>query len=368
MKNRDTQVEKKGSFLEGKRVCVCVTGSIAAVQSIKIVRELRRFGADVYVALTGEAAQFITPLSLEWASSHPILTESSGLAQHLFQFDMYVVAPATMNTINKFSLGIADNFVLSILASAWGRGEKIYFVPVMHEDLFNNPVFQENLTSLRARGGGVLVSDMESCNEGKFKIPSYETIVAQVCHFMNKRNSRVLLTAGPTRSYLDNVRYIQNASTGRLGSTLADYFYRSGIDVDVVYGPGTTTLSAWIQTYPVETADEMKAQVFKLMENNKYNAAIFAAAVLDFKPSVVISEKRHSSDAWDIHLVPTEKIIDQVHNRFVIALLIQGHFAFEKYVSIELGFSQALSTWHVLQFSSIHHGERCILDCSYETK
>ena len=326
VKNRDTQVERKGMFLEGKRICVCVTGSIAAVESVKLIRELRRFGADVFVAVSLEAQKFITPLSLEWASSHPLLSHNSGRAEHLLPFDMYIVAPATLNTINKFSYGLADNFVLSLLASAWGRGDIIYFIPAMHEDLFKNPIFQENLKKLNSYKN-IRFSSFKESAENKIKFLDFEHIVADACHFMNIKNMRVLMTAGPTRAYVDSVRYIQNKSSGKLGSVLADHFYRSGIHVVVVYGPGMQPFKPWIETFNIESAFEMKQVLLSLREKNNYDAAILSAAVLDFKPENILLEKKSSKKPWDIRLVPEEKIIDQVQGLFKIGFKLETHIS-----------------------------------------
>ena len=143
--NQDLQVDKIGSELEGRLIALGVTGGIAAIESPKIARHLRRYGADVNCYATPNSLKFIGKASLEWATEKPVVSELTGLAEHICKEDLILVAPATTNTLNKIFNGIADNTVTSLIASALGMKKPVYLAPSMHLSLYNNPMLQENL-------------------------------------------------------------------------------------------------------------------------------------------------------------------------------------------------------------------------------
>ena len=316
MKLSDTSLIQKSSTLKDKRICLCVTGSIAATEDLKLIREFRRHGADVQVFMTVEAQKFITPLSLEWASQNLVALNSSYETLHLKKFDLYLVAPCTINTLNKFCGGHCDNIVLTSLASAWGRGDKIIFVPCGYEDLYENPVFKNNLVNLKSQKNIFVLDPL--LEESKAKFQDVEHIVAVCSHILNKKNKKVLINAGPTRAYIDSVRYIENISTGKLGMTLADAFYRNGVAVKLVYGPGEAPLYTWLDAISVETGKDMLSAMQVELNNNNYDAAVFSAAVLDFEPEQKVEGKISSANAFHLNLRPTEKIINQLEVRFKI--------------------------------------------------
>jgi len=153
--NEDLQVENIGNDLEGKTIAMCVTGGIAAIETPKIARHLRRYGAEVNCYATENALKFIGRASLEWATEKEVVVELSGLAEHICREDLVLVVPATTNTINKIFSGIADNNVTSLVASAMGMKKPIYLAPSMHLSLYQNPVLEENLG--KADGYGIKI-------------------------------------------------------------------------------------------------------------------------------------------------------------------------------------------------------------------
>ena len=312
----DQSVFKKSDCLKNRKICLCVTGSIAAVETVKLVREARRHGADVHVFMTDEAQKFITPLSLEWASQNPVILNNSYEALHLKNFDLYLVAPSTINTLNKFCSGHCDNIILTTLASAWGREDKIVFVPCGYEDLYNNPVFKNNLKNLQSQKNIFILDPL--LEENKLKLQNVEHIVATCSHLLNKKDKKILINAGPTRAYIDSVRYIENISTGKLGLTLADAFYRNGLDVKLIYGPGEEAVYPWLNAVKVETASHMFNSMESELKNNSYDATIFSAAVLDFEPEKKVEGKISSFSSFSLELKPTEKIITRLKTKFKI--------------------------------------------------
>jgi phosphopantothenoylcysteine decarboxylase / phosphopantothenate---cysteine ligase len=182
----DLKVEKIENYLEGKRIGLCVTGGIAAIETPKIARHLRRYGADVRVYATQNALKFIGEASLEWATEKPVVSELSGLAEHICLEDLVLVAPATMNTINKIMLGIADNAVTSLIASALGNKTPVYIAPTMHKSLYDNPFFQENLK--RASSYGIRIIEPRF-SEGKAKIPHTRKIADEIIKYFRGENA-----------------------------------------------------------------------------------------------------------------------------------------------------------------------------------
>ena len=175
--NEDLQVDRVENYLEGKSIALCVTGGIAAIETPKIARHLRRYGASVKVYVTPSAYDFIGKSALEWATEQEVVDKLSGRAEHISYHDAVVVAPATLNTINKIMAGIADNPVTTLIASALGRKTPVYIAPTMHESLYNNPIFQKNLMEVYRYGIQII---QPRFSEGKAKIANTMTIVNMV--------------------------------------------------------------------------------------------------------------------------------------------------------------------------------------------
>ena len=142
--NDDLQVEWVGDRLKGKTVALCVTGGIASIEAVKLIRCFRREGATVNVFATPESLKFIGKAALEWAAAQPIVTELSGLAEHICTEDIVVIAPATINTVNAIAAGIAGNVVTTLVASALGQETPVLIAATGHRSLYENPVFQNS--------------------------------------------------------------------------------------------------------------------------------------------------------------------------------------------------------------------------------
>jgi len=188
IKNEDLQVEVLGDCLKGKRIGLCISGGIAAIETPKIARHLRRYGAEVTAYVTPNALKFIGETSLEWATEKQIVKELSGKAEHICLEDFLIVAPATMNTINKIFAGMGDNSVTTLVASALGKKVPVYLAPSMHDSLYKNPFLQENLKKAGEYGMNIIEPRF---SEGKAKIASTSSIVSEVIkYFKDKEKAK----------------------------------------------------------------------------------------------------------------------------------------------------------------------------------
>ena len=232
----DADVESRGRSLANHRVLLVVTGGIAAVESVRLSRELRRHGAVLSILMTSEAEKIITPLALSWASGTTALTGWDHKMAQLDDYDAILVAPATRNTISKHIHGLIDSPATMALSAARGNETPMLFVPSMHSDLFDDPVTSEHIAALRDEGSAVM---FEEPQEGRRKQPDAVSIVAELCNLVNSElpdRKVVAITLGANRAPIDAVRAIQNASSGSTGWTIAQYLHRMGHRVICIAG------------------------------------------------------------------------------------------------------------------------------------
>ena len=282
MSVRDTDVERRGSSLSGKRILVGVTGGIAAVDTVRLLREMRRHGAEMLVIMTESAQRVITPLAVEWASQCEVITDWDGDMKQLEDVDAILVAPATRNTIAAHLHGMQQGPLLMALSAARSRDTHVLMVPSMHVDLADDPVTDDIVERLREEGIDVLWGDLE---EGKRKTPNHEHVVARFAHGINATASNrksVVVTLGGTYSPIDDVRGIQNTSSGATGYSIADSLYRHGHDVTCVVGKTSVPEPEWLPLcIPAENPNDMLAEL-KALANDDIQAWVHTAAVLDY--------------------------------------------------------------------------------------
>lgn len=282
--------------LKGKHIIIGVTGSIAAYKAAALVRLFVKEGAEVKVVMTELAKQFITPLTLATLSKHPVMVEfynpeNGDWHSHVdmgLWADLFLVAPATANTIAKMACGVADNLLLTTYLSAKCP---VMVAPAMDLDMYSHPATQRNLDILKAYGNRIVepgAGELASGLVGKGRMAEPEEIVSIVRSFFEEgkelAGKRVLLTAGPTYEKIDPVRFIGNYSTGKMGFALAEEFARRGAEVVVVAGPVHLTLqSPAIQRRDVESAAGMYEEVMR--EAPACDVVVSCAAVADFTPA-----------------------------------------------------------------------------------
>jgi phosphopantothenoylcysteine decarboxylase / phosphopantothenate---cysteine ligase len=308
----DRKVAHAGDYLNTKTIALCVTGGIAAIETPKLARALRRYGATVRAYMTPESKKFVGEAALEWGTEQNVVTSLSGRAEHICREDLVLVCPSTLNTISKIAAGIADNPVTTLVASALGNRTPVYVSPTMHDSLYENPAFQENLKKVQAYGGHVIEP---RAGEGKRKIPALDAIVAQVCRELSTysiKGRKVLVTGGPTPVKIDSVRLITNRFRGKLASEIAREAYLRGADVTLLLGAMGTTPPSYLTTIVHNDFDEYLMNVTTQLARGQ-DVGIFAAAVADYRPTTVYDGKIPSHGALkELHFMETPKVIKQV--------------------------------------------------------
>ncbi|MDO8055461.1 MAG: bifunctional phosphopantothenoylcysteine decarboxylase/phosphopantothenate--cysteine ligase CoaBC [Candidatus Hermodarchaeota archaeon] len=315
-------VESLGTELRGKTIVICVTGSVAAVQSPEIARLLMRHGADVIAVFSEAAHTIIHPYLMEWATGNPVIMELTGKIEHVAlagehkdKADLILIAPATANTISKVAMGIDDTPVTSTVTTAFGSGIPIIIVPAMHASMYKHPILGENITNLKKLGVEFIGPRME---EGKAKIASPAEVVKAVLQKLGAKhdftNKRILVTAGPTIEYIDPVRIVTSKSSGRMGIELARAAFDRGAKVTLVYGRGSITPPEGVHVVAVETTQEMLDAVKTELQSKTFDVMISAAAVADWTPKSQQDEKIPTSNAKSllVEFTPTPKIVDMV--------------------------------------------------------
>jgi len=306
-------------MLQGKKIILGVTGSIAAYKSAQLIRLLVKEGAEVKVIMTSIAKEFITPLTLATLAKNPVLVDffdptNGDWNSHVdlgLWADAYLIAPASANTIGKMANGIADNLLLTTYLSAKCP---VFVAPAMDLDMFAHPAMQRNLEALKSIGNVIIepsFGELASGLEGKGRMEEPENIVLYLDDFFTKKpliGKKILITAGPTYEKIDPVRFVGNYSTGKMGFALAEVCASQGADVCLVSGPvQLSTKHPNIERIDVESANEMYAEVM----NRFYgmDGAILCAAVADFTPveEAQLKLKREKDDLI-LELKPTQDI------------------------------------------------------------
>ena len=311
---KDTGVVVKGDSLQGRNILFAVTGGIAAVESIRLARELRRHGANLTIMMTREAEKIITPLALSWAASTEVKSTWDYEMSQLEKHDAVLVAPATRNTISKHIHGIMDSPVLMSLSAARGNGTPILFVPSMHSDLFDDSVTNDLLVALRNEGSAVMVSEIE---EGRRKQPDSISIVANICNLVNKElpNRKIVaITLGANRAPIDDVRAIQNASSGSTGWTIAEYLHRMGHHVICIAGKTSAHPNFTLPDIRRAGSPDAMLSTAKTVASGqpRPDAWIHSAAVLDYFTEPLAGKKASGAQEWKLILIPGVKHIAEL--------------------------------------------------------
>ncbi len=318
--------------LRGARILLCVTGSIAAYKAVSLLRALTRDGAEVSVVMTPSATRFVTPLTFETLSGRPVrhgLFDGAETMPHLRatdEADLVLVAPATANCLAKCALGVADDLVSTLLLAARCP---IVMTPAMDGDMWEHPALVSHVRAMRERGVVVLEPEdgpLASGLIGKGRFPAEPTVMEAVAACLDRRRDwagqRVLVSAGPTREPIDAVRFVTNASSGKMGYAVADAAARRGADVVLVSGPTALAPPTGVTTVDVLTADEMARE----MEARFAWATVLVmtAAVGDFRPrrpsSVKI--KKHDWDGAPLALERTPDILASLSRKRTHQILV----------------------------------------------
>ena len=307
-------------MLQGKTVVLGVTGGIAAYKMPNLASALVKLGCNVQVLMTQNATQFITAVTFETLTGNKALVDTfdrnfSFQVEHIAvadQADLVMIAPATANVIAKLAHGLADDMLTTTVLAC--NCPKIV-VPAMNTKMYENPVTQDNLNILRRYGWEVVepASGYLACGAvGKGKLPEPEALLQVILHYLAHEKDmvgkKVLVTAGPTQEALDPVRYLTNHSSGKMGYAIAQAAARRGAQVTLVSGPVALKRLPYMETVDVVSAQEMfEAVTARAAEQD---IIIKAAAVADYRPTVVAEDKmKKSDDALSIPLERTQDIL-----------------------------------------------------------
>ncbi|MBI5459554.1 bifunctional phosphopantothenoylcysteine decarboxylase/phosphopantothenate--cysteine ligase CoaBC [Methanobacterium sp.] len=294
-------------------IVLCVTGSVAAVETVKLARELKRKGFQVKCFMTDGACDIINPYALEFATGEKVITKLTGEIEHVKYADaeLILVAPATANVISKFAYKIADNPINTLLLTASGYNTPIVFVPSMHQSMYR--AVDENIQKLKKEGVVFMEPKKE---ENKAKFPSVDDIVLQAQKATSAgglEGRNVLVSAGGTYEDIDPIRGITNRSSGKMGVELAKEAFRRGADVTMITGRVEVEIPQVFNHIKIESSRVMA----KALEENLIDHDVFiaAAAVSDFVVEKNTSKISSSSDQT-LKLKPAPKIINQAkeHN------------------------------------------------------
>ena len=313
------------SSLKDKKILIVICGGVSAYKSLEFIRALRKNQAEIKTIITKSAKEFVTPLSITSLSQGKVYEdlfnpENEAEMDHISLSrwaDLIVVVPATANTLSKLSNGTCDDLASTVILAS---NKKIFLVPAMNVRMWEHPSNQKNINNLREYGYKIIgpeIGDMACGEYGSGKMTEPSEIFKYVENYFKqlKKNNglKALITAGPTREYLDPVRYITNKSSGKQGYELAKSFRDKGFDTTLISGKTNLKPVEGINYIEIETADQMLKET---LNNLPVDVAVFSAAVADYKAKNYSKEKIKKSDQQNINLTKNVDIISYVskHN------------------------------------------------------
>lgn len=320
-------------MLAGKRILVGITGGIAVYKAAEVVSRLRKLHAEVHVAMTPSATEFITPLTLRSLSANPVhveMFEEPKLwnVEHIAlaeRIDAVVVTPATANLLAKMAIGLADDFLTTVLLATRAP---LFVAPAMNHAMYHHPATQANLACLKERGIHMVgpATGFQACGtEGDGRMSEPVEIVTSLTHFFAEREwlkgKKVLVTAGGTQEPLDPVRYLGNRSSGKMGYAVAQALQEAGAETILVSAPTELSVPTGVNRISVMTALEMHEAVmshFPIVD-----AVVKAAAVADYRPAVQAEQKiKKDGTSRTIELVPNPDILAELGRQKTSQVLV----------------------------------------------
>jgi phosphopantothenoylcysteine decarboxylase/phosphopantothenate--cysteine ligase len=320
-------------MLAGKKILVGVTGGIAAYKTAEVVSRLRKLQAEVHVAMTESAAEFITPLTLRSLSANPVFVdmfeeprhwnvEHIALAEYV---DAVIIAPATANILAKMAVGLADDFLSTVLLATRAP---IFAAPAMNHAMYHHPATQTNLSLLQERGIRLIgpESGFQACGtDGDGRMSESVEIVATLERFFIGseilKGKKALVTAGGTQEPLDPVRFLGNRSSGKMGYAVAQALQEAGAETILVSAPTELPAPRGVTRISIQTACEMYDEV--LARFNEVDIVVKAAAVADYRPALQSEQKiKKDGTSRALDLVPNPDILEELGRRKTSQVLI----------------------------------------------
>lgn len=336
-------VSSDGVELAGKKIVLCISGSVAAYKAIELARLFMRHGANVTCVASKAATDLIKPNYFKWATGNEVITKLTGDLEHIKvadykQSDLIVVYPCTANTLGKLANGIDDTPISTVLSVGLGSKIPILIALAMHEAMYENPAVTKNIEFLEKKVDFIVPNFVE----GKAKAAEPEEVLDFVLKKCGSslilRGKKVLITVGPTIEYIDPVRVITNQSSGKTGVLLGSELISSGAKVTFIYGPGTVPPPKGAKVMRVKTSKEMLYAVRKEMKK-KFDIVILAAATSDYtleRPSKTKIKSDLAKIVLKLKRVP--KIIDEIKkiqkDVFLVGFKAETNLPKDKMISI----------------------------------
>jgi phosphopantothenoylcysteine decarboxylase/phosphopantothenate--cysteine ligase len=308
----------KGRELEGRRIVLGITGSIAAVESFELVRELMRHGAEVTVVMSPEAMRLVTPAAMEFASGRKVITELTGAVEHVSLFgdypgraDLLLVAPCTANTISKMALGIDDTPVTTMATVAIGSRTPVLVAPAMHLAMFENPAVRTNVGRLESMGVGFVGPVIR---DKKARVATVEEIVERVLTVLGPndlKGRRVLVIGGSTEEPIDQVRVISNTGTGESAVQIALAASRRGAAVELWTGRMSVAVPPTLARRTFRTVGELMNMIGSI----DHDAVIVPASLSDYAPKAAGGKIPSGQEELSVTLCPLPKVLPALRSR-----------------------------------------------------
>lgn len=310
-------MESHGTELSGKKIVLCIAGSVAAYKALELARLLMRHGADVTCVASDAVTKLIQPDYFKWATGNKVITKLTGDLEHIRladykQSDIIVVYPATANTLGKLANGIDDTPISTVLTVGFGAKIPILMALAMHEAMYENSAVLRNIEFLKDK----IEFISPQMIEGKAKAAEPEDVLEYVLkkfgHSPILDGKQILITAGPTIEYIDPIRVITNQSTGKTGVLLAAQLISAGAKVTLIYGPGSEESPKGAKIMRIKTINEMFDAVKKEMKDKKFDIVILSAAASDYTTQKTKSKIKSTKERLVIKLQKAPKIIDHI--------------------------------------------------------
>jgi len=318
----------KSKRLAKKRIVLGITGSIAAVESVKLSRELIRHGAEVFPVMTHSATKIIHPDSLEFATGNKPIIELTGKTEHVSfcgrvkePADLFIISPCTANTISKIAHGIDDTAVTTFATTAIGSGIPILIVPAMHLSMYDHKIVQKNILKCKKIG----IEFIEPSIQGsKAKLADIGEIVANAILETGKRDmedKRVLIIGGSSAEAIDDVRIISNHSSGKTAISLAKSAFNKAADVELWYGRGRETAPDYIKTVNFESVGNL-VELLKTRDINNFDVILICAALSDYIPKKIEGKISSDKKKLVLEMFPAPKIIAMLREKAPASKLV----------------------------------------------
>jgi len=324
--------------LSNKKILVVICGGISAYKSLELIRGLKKKQVEIKTIITKSAKEFVTPLSITSLSQGKVYedlfsSESESEMDHISLSrwaDLIIVVPATANTISKLSNGLTDDLASTVLLAS---NKKIFIVPAMNVRMWDHPSNKKNIIKLREYGYSIIgpeIGDMACGEYGEGKMTEPSDILLHIENYLSNlqknKKYKALVTAGPTREYLDPVRYLTNKSSGKQGYEIAKSLRDNGFETTLISGETNLDPVEGVKFISVKTAEEMFRETLR---NLPTDVAIFNAAVADFKVKEINSEKIKKSENLDLKLEKNIDILSNISNHNSLRPKITIGFAAE---------------------------------------